>query len=286
MSLNEAYRVPPSTRVHFQDFATDPLVAARGAIQRLSQLQKELWGEEPAPEVEFRGVVKLGFSWQGKDVLPFVGAAALAEALRALLLQKGSRQLVTLVQLMVPHVVCEVRALLFRDAHGGGENGSGYVMRKIYMRLWSKEDKNHDMGVDGFALTGPGVVHSQDAPEAFFGGSAALRDQVEKQVDDLSIRWLRWYATECEELPPHTRLDFLVALPPPSEGAAAESATPQVWTCEVTECGSSLCSLQPAVRNAAALNFAMRFDTSGRFPRPLPEPEWKGKDQVYDPTRQ
>jgi len=274
--LNIAYRVPPTTRVHFQEFATDPVVAAGGAIQRLSELQRELWGEEPTEAAAFRGVVKLGFSWQGKDVKPFVGEAALADALRSLLMQKGSKQLVCLVQRMVPDVVCEVRLLLFRDAHGGGIGGSGYVGRKIYMRLWSKDDKYRDTGVEGFALASPALVHSDEAPEAFFGGSTELRDQVEQQVDALAQRWLLWYATECEP-PSHTRLDFLVALPP---------GQPQVWTCEVTECGSSLCSLKHAPRNAAALNFAMRFDTSGRFPRPLPELEFKAKDQVWDPNRQ
>ena len=45
----------------------------------------------------------------------------------------------------------------------------------------------------------------------------------------------------------------------------------QVWTCEVGECGASLCSVECDARNCATLNWAVREDPSGRFPMALPK---------------
>ena len=57
------------------------------------------------------------------------------------------------------------------------------------------------------------------------------------------------------------RLDFLVAF---RDRVA-------LWTCEVGECGASLCSVDCDAQNCAALNWAVRCDPTGRFPRPLPK---------------
>ena len=45
----------------------------------------------------------------------------------------------------------------------------------------------------------------------------------------------------------------------------------QVWTCEVGECGASLCSVECDARNCATLNWAVKEDPSGRFPMALPK---------------
>ena len=60
------------------------------------------------------------------------------------------------------------------------------------------------------------------------------------------------------------------------ERAAHQWARPvwlvlQVWTCEVGECGASLCSVECDARNCATLNWAVREDPSGRFPMALPK---------------
>merc|ERR1712150_441986 len=78
----------------------------------------------------------------------------------------------------------------------------------------------------------------------------------------LADRWLLWYRTECSEPPQCTRLDFLATHPRPGEAA--------VWTCEVGECGASLCSVECIGRNLAALNTAVLRDSKGRFPLPMP----------------
>eukprot|EP00927_Polykrikos_kofoidii_P037708 TRINITY_DN31917_c0_g1_i1.p1 TRINITY_DN31917_c0_g1~~TRINITY_DN31917_c0_g1_i1.p1 ORF type:complete len:643 (-),score=123.49 TRINITY_DN31917_c0_g1_i1:55-1983(-) len=259
MCLNRDYKVPPTTRVHYQEFAADSEGAAVAALDRLSSLTKQVWAQEAAAATAFRGVAKLGFSWQGKDVIPFVGVGALRKALRKLFASIGDQQVVCMVQAMVPSVVCEIRALVFWDA-----KASRFVHEKVYMRLW-EDDSRHASNVAGFAATSATVVRPSEAAAAFFGGHEEVRTQVESQVDTLMERWLLWFSTECAEPPCNTRLDFLV-----SWSQETPESAPSVWTCEVTECGSSLCGLKAAPRTAAALNFAMRHHHGGRFPRPLP----------------
>jgi len=87
----------------------------------------------------------------------------------------------------------------------------------------------------------------------------------ESEVDLLCDRWLQWTRTESPSPLQCTRVDFLVA-----KGAAPGQA--EVWTCEVGECGGSLCSVEVHARNTVALNNAVRSDPSGRFPAPLHRP--------------
>ena len=61
---------------------------------------------------------------------------------------------------------------------------------------------------------------------------------------------------------------FLLCVMCYNDSAAANC---QVWTCEVGECGASLCSVECDARNCATLNWAVREDPSGRFPRALPQ---------------
>merc|ERR1712060_865804 len=84
----------------------------------------------------------------------------------------------------------------------------------------------------------------------------------EREAEQLVDRWLLWFLTECSEPPQVTRIDFLVSHTGPG--------TAGVWTCEVGECGASLCSVEVDARNVAALNSAMLKDSSGEFPVALP----------------
>ncbi|CAE7558155.1 unnamed protein product [Symbiodinium natans] len=85
MSLNRDYRVPPTVRVHHADVRRDPLAAAQHAIDDLLWLRREVWGDTPAENAfntsTVRGVAKLGFSWQGDDVIPFAGVENLGRVL-------------------------------------------------------------------------------------------------------------------------------------------------------------------------------------------------------------
>ena len=93
MSLNRAYCVPPTARVHHANVRRDSIAAAKQAIDDLLWLRGNVWGSTSTTSAcDFRGVAKLGFSWQGDDVIAFSGAESLARVLCRLLEQPGSQQ--------------------------------------------------------------------------------------------------------------------------------------------------------------------------------------------------
>lgn len=257
MSLNPAFRVPPTTAVQRADVLTDPQRAARQAIEVLCAIQRQVWQKEPE-DGDFKGVAKLGFSWQGKEVIPFCGAENLARVLVRLLDQKGESQMQCLVQARVP-VTCEHRVLCFHEAATGG-----FVRERLWLTMmeYDRVHKHHKANeVPGFELTSAYVVPPPQVPDKLFKGDREAPAAIEAQVDELVNQWLLWFRASCTDPPPVTRLDFLVS--PCETGYEA-------WTCEVGECGASLCSVECDARNAAVLNWAVRHDPSGRFPLPLP----------------
>lgn len=264
MSLCREHGLPPTTRVQYADVRVDPLRAAERALTSLAAIRREVWGQPPVSPSEFRGVAKLGFSWQGDDVLPFHGVDNLARVLRRLLEQRHSEQLLCLVQEMVPDVVCEYRVICVRDsARGDGV----YARERLWMRMKAKgEHHNHQEAceVSDFALTSAKVLSDGEAVAELFGGDCGLRDRAQAAAERLVDRWLLWFIAESSEPPPVTRLDFLI-----SRGGG-EAGGPSAWTCEVGECGASMCSVECDARNCAALNWAVKHDPSRRFPRPLP----------------
>ena len=94
MSLNRDYRIPPTVRVHHADVRRNSHSVAAQAIDDLVRLRDHVWGSGSTRDVSsFRGVAKLGFSWQGDDVVPFEGPKNLADVLRRLLAGRGNEQL-------------------------------------------------------------------------------------------------------------------------------------------------------------------------------------------------
>lgn len=123
MSLNEAFRVPATVRVHCADVRNDPMTTALTAIQGLLRL----CGQSMAVE-EFRGVTKLGFSWQGDDVLPFIGPENLARVLQTLLDQPQSEQ----PNCLAP---CTLQLSLSRGVNRGADVHPGCCLRASHSVL-------------------------------------------------------------------------------------------------------------------------------------------------------
>ncbi|CAE8693232.1 unnamed protein product [Polarella glacialis] len=264
MSLCKDFRVPPTTRVHYADVRHNALRAAEQAIAALLGICREVWGTPEVAVEDFRGVAKLGFSWQGDDVLPFCGPSNLARVLVRLFEQQDSEQLVCLVQEMVQDVVGEHRVLCFRDAASGPFS---FVRERLWLRMKSKgEHHTHQTAceVKDFAMASAKVIAREKAAGEFFGGDEQALDAVEAAVEKLVGRWLLWFSAESSDLASVTRLDFLISRRSAKEGGAT------AWTCEVGECGASLCSVECDARNCAALNWAIREDPSKRFPMQMP----------------
>jgi len=259
MCLCKRYRVPPTTRVHFAEFRRRPLEAAKRALGWLMKLRATLWGKEAVQLDEFRGVAKLGFSWCGGDVLPFQGLDGLVQSLERLFGRPQCEQTVCLVQERVLDVVGEFRVLCFHDRSRGS-----FHKEPVWV-FNCKRDRHHvhDCDVGDFTVASATAVPEQAVARMLFKGDAEAQRTAEREALRLAGHWLQWFLTESPEPPQCTRIDFLVA--------RGEAKSVEVWTCEVGECGASLCSVEVHGRNAVAVNYAMQLDRSGRFPTPLPK---------------
>mmetsp|Transcript_80231 Transcript_80231/g.253472 ORF Transcript_80231/g.253472 Transcript_80231/m.253472 type:complete len:356 (-) Transcript_80231:93-1160(-) len=253
MCLNKDFRVPPTTRVHLAEFRRNSHNAAARALSVLTRLRQAIWGWKPVQLEDFRGVVKLGFSWGGLDVLPFQGLASLARTLRRLFSHHRNLNVVCLVQEMVPHVVGERRVLCFYDK------------QKLAFRreaVWNMCGGGSS-GIAGFRLTTPNVISDAEVAQRFFNGDHAAASDAEAEAERLVDKWLQWFKSEAPEPPQCARIDFLV-----SRACGGRTA---LWTGEVGECGASLCSLEVHGRNSVAVNSAILLDESSRFPTSMPE---------------
>lgn len=259
MSLHPEYNLPKTTRVHVQDVVVDAAQAAESALRALSALT----GRD---DVE-KGVCKLGFSWCGKDVEAFHGSEELASKMGQLFGKPGSQSTTCLVQELIPDVVCELRCLAFYDRSKGT-----YKRQLVYMceEKGRSNDKEH-----GFSLTTHLTISAERALEVCFQGDEKAQAMAHEEAHRLTTAWLRWMRTECPEVQPQNRFDFLVSYNPTNKGES------RVFTCEVTEGGSSLCGLKTAPRTCAYLNqlfVGKRCSVKGCLcsnPKPLPPIENK-----------
>mmetsp|Transcript_117217 Transcript_117217/g.343323 ORF Transcript_117217/g.343323 Transcript_117217/m.343323 type:complete len:890 (-) Transcript_117217:169-2838(-) len=262
MSLNKKFRVPPTTRVHYAEFLRDARKAAVRALQSIMRLRRTVWGKSDVSFDSFRGVVKLGFSWCGSDVLPFQGLHSLVTNLRKLFESEGTENNTCLVQEMVPGVVGEHRILCLYDKSTDSFHREALWMENI--KESSAQVKHNVSSLDVAEFKAASSINMK--PEAvtkqcFEGDRFAMR-LAEADAMQLVDRWLRWYRTESPDPPQCTRIDFLVTHAGPGRA--------EVWTCEVGECGASLCSVEVHGRNLAALNRLILRDAAGRFPQRMP----------------
>lgn len=252
MSLNEDYRVPPTVRIHYSDFKASGPIACSRALKALNSIQANVWGKDEVSADAWKGVVKLGFSWGGFDVRPFKGLKSLEKNVQQLFEQKDCENPTCLVQEFLPNVVCEHRVIVFHDMRNS---------KHIHEHVWSSFMTPPDMDVGEFRLASANFVHKTQAAQRFFKGDQNAVETTERESDKLVDKWLKWFKTESITPPQCTRIDFLVQF---REGKVS------LWTCEVGECGASLCTIEVDARNTAALNNAIRNDGAGRFPLPFP----------------
>lgn len=257
MSLCREFKVMPSAVIDYADFKRSPARVARKAILHIMHLQRVVWGKDSPPIEAFKGVVKFGYSWCGTDVLPFIGQEALVKVCEAMFSKEGNEQTTIIVQEMLPNVFAECRNLCFYDRLTGTYHKE---------RLWVAQMQKLKDPVEGFTgMASSNVLPSEIVGKNILGGDFATLHVAEKEADFLCDLWLRWARAEVPEPLQCTRIDFLVA-------RGDEPGQAKVWTCEVGECGGSLCQVEVHARNTVALNNAVLDDPSGRFPAPLHRP--------------
>jgi len=253
MCLNSAHKVPPTTRVNIADFRSNPQRAGLRALEHLNHLRKVVWGETATPFEEFRGVVKFGFSWCGCDVVPFKGLESLEKTMEGMFARANYEQTYCLVQQMVPNVLGEYRLLCMYD------KGKGSHTKEC---MWMGNQQKFN--IEGFTMASSNIAPREKIGAEGFKGDMAALQSAEDEAGAICDRWLLWARTESPEPLQCTRVDFLVNHMGPGQAG--------VWTCEVGECGGSLCGTEVHGRNTTAYNNAILRDDSGRFPAPLPWP--------------
>jgi len=264
MSLNKKYRVPPTTRVHYAEFLRDPRKAAVRALRGIMHLRRVVWDQTAVSYDSFKGVVKLGFSWCGSDVLPFQGLHSMVSNLRKLFENEGCENTTCLVQEMVPGVVGEHRILCIYDKSKDTFHRESLWMENIKESSAAVKHNVTSLDVAEFQTASSVTMRPDTVTKHCFGGDRFAMHLAEQDAMQIVDRWLRWYRAESPEPPQCTRIDFLATHPGPGRA--------EVWTCEVGECGASLCSVEVHGRNVAALNsVALRArGGDGRFPMALP----------------
>eukprot|EP01065_Artemidia_motanka_P027290 TRINITY_DN32511_c0_g1_i1.p1 TRINITY_DN32511_c0_g1~~TRINITY_DN32511_c0_g1_i1.p1 ORF type:complete len:538 (+),score=175.20 TRINITY_DN32511_c0_g1_i1:68-1681(+) len=253
MSTSPHLHVPPTTKVNRAQVLQDPRRAARRVIEALTAIRaapaKAVKGTatplgsadgsaaDVAPVVTMRGVAKLGYAWEAREVYHFWGEEELAGKLKTLLTQPGSTADSALVQAYIPHD-CEVRVYCIH----------GKPVKMLYTKF---QDVSHDGSPTEFR-----AYTREKAVEAWFSGSSAL-DQAERMLrDELVPRWVRWLRTESCETPPAIRMDFFIK----DNG----ESPPTVTIGELTEQGASTLGwdLGPVVTFNAVIDAILAGDES------------------------
>jgi len=265
--------VPPTTRIHYADFKQNKRRAAEKAIQALQRLKTFVWGEPSVAVDDYKGVVKLGFSWCGADVLPFKGPKSLVTNVTRLFEHRRCDNTVCLVQEMIAanhvdgkrhvrRVEAEHRVLVMRDSAAPGFRKETMWMENAPPSEGFFKHNVATSDVNGFNTASHYTIKPKDVETRLFKGDKAAMAMVESMAQRTVDAWLRWFSTETPQPPQCTRIDFLVTHIAQGLG--------EVWTCEVGECGASLCTVDVHGRNTSALNSAIHWDESARFPVTMP----------------
>merc|ERR1719272_1200539 len=177
-------RVPPTVLVDLerwqanQDSYVKDILAE---LRRIADADPLGQGDEQITDASYKGVVKLGFSWMGEDVLPFTGPGELWKALTQLL--EGARPgAVCLVQKRVEAVTCEMRMVCCRDLASGPD---AVKMEMAWMKLRSPRHSD-----ETFSLTSHLTMTQSEAREQAFKGNSKAAEHAEREVRRLAQLWL------------------------------------------------------------------------------------------------
>jgi len=324
LCLHKEYKIPPNVRIYASEWLDDEDEVIDNALYALNELRRDLWGKGPCTS----GVVKLGFSWMGQDVVKFTSRDDFRDKLRVIFGSLHQIPTSCFVQEFVENRIVELRIHAFADSergfhyelvyillinteeveevdvisleaqdeastmsvgttsqatprlatNGGGKEGIIRMEDGNPGMHQGGDDKHDDLpngnsdGIqmeDGnpgvprngkqapvdtikeanpFMTTGVEIVTPEAATEQIWKGNVKAQKIAEAEARNLADRWLTWYRCEwnSKRCPANARFDFHVCW----DGVA----NPEVWTCEVTECGAWLCGINIERRNVAMIN--------------------------------
>eukprot|EP01062_Namystynia_karyoxenos_P050538 TRINITY_DN3935_c1_g1_i1.p1 TRINITY_DN3935_c1_g1~~TRINITY_DN3935_c1_g1_i1.p1 ORF type:complete len:710 (+),score=207.55 TRINITY_DN3935_c1_g1_i1:114-2132(+) len=212
--------VPVTTRVNRALVLSDALGAARAALSAMRRLgagaapAAAAGTDTPAAEQPIKGVAKLGFAWEAREVLLFNSEQQLAERMRKLVSQPGGVADSILVQEFIPHD-CEMRVYCLH----------GEPRHCLFTKFSS-------VNSDGKPETFSSLDRAAALKEWFRGDDKALSEAEHIILKERVPAFIRWLLTESCETPAAIRMDFFIKLRGP-EGK------PVITIGELTEQGAS-----------------------------------------------
>jgi len=270
MCLQKDYKVPITVRVQASEFINDEESVVDNTLRSINHLRERLYGRGPTDS----GVVKLGFSWMGNDVLRYKGRDDLRSKLAEILSTQNQIPTTCMAQDLVENRIAELRI------HAFCNSDDGFHYEIVYMLLKPASPTHYG---EDFMMTGAKSIPPEQALHDLWNGNARAQEIAETEARRLVDVWLLWYKTEwtAPRCPANGRFDFHLCWDGTSD--------PELWTCEVTECGASLCGLNLETRSTAIVNSMFgdrkcdveKCTCKNMAPLPSPRPAWFASWEDY-----
>lgn len=217
LSLDPEVRLPAGTLVTKQSIVVDPAAAATQALNTLAHIRHmnplRIGRDEPAAPSEVnkdgiqKGVVKVGFSWENRFVLTFVGVKQLQQQLQKMMTQDGYNVSQCLVQEWVDF---DFEMRLYFLPPQGPDWPAGKILEptRIECNAWGERSaaKEEVLGQSNGSFS----KLSAEACIDKWKGDADAWDHAKKQAVEISQRLLAWLRTASSQPVPMIRLDFMV----------------------------------------------------------------------------
>jgi len=198
----------------------DPDKAAAGAIAAIKRLKNTQNSQRDPSELPSKGVAKLGWSWEAKDVWHWDSPAQLRQALMHLAGQSACLADSVFVQEWVDADV-EMRHFVVEPSI---DNPSTWKPKHTAFTTWKSLEFNGFHVFEKF--------DRNTCLRTCFHDDAAALDDAERQAEELIANWLQWFQAQSHEMPVFIRFDVLA-----KRIGAGRAA---VRTIELTELGGCI----------------------------------------------
>jgi hypothetical protein len=245
MCLVPDYCVPLTSMVPRSLIAHDVQRAAQfglNALQKLAEA-RDAWSGVTSKTKITKGVCKLGWSWEARDVMSWTNVDEIRQAMAYLGEQPGSHVDHVFIQEWVDFDV-EMRCFV---VEANPDNHQTWRPRKIVYTVFQGNQGNCFRSFDRFDRSG--------AIEQKFQGDEAAMAHAEKLANQLIKYWMIWLQAQSAELPVLTRFDILAKRIGPGRAA--------VYTGELTELGGCFLGWQDGPK---VVFRAMLRSCFGRYP--------------------
>jgi hypothetical protein len=247
MCLVPDYCVPLTTAIPRQLIVQDLHRAAQTgfhAMQKLAEARDAWSGNFQGQKTRVnKGVCKLGWSWEARDVMSWTNIDEIKKALAYLGEQAGSHVDHVFLQEWVDFDV-EMRHYVVEP---DPNNHATWRPRKIVYTVFQNNQSNSFRTFDRFDRA--------QAIESKFAGDEAAMAHAEKLACQLIKYWMIWLQAQCCELPILTRFDILAKRVGPGRAV--------VYTGELTELGGCFLGWQEGPK---VVFRAMLRSCFGRYP--------------------